>query len=221
MTPKTRLDHIVVGASSLERGAEYVEKTLGVQVPDGGEHAMMGTHNKVMTLGNGVYLEIIAANSKMAPPERPRWFGLDDPSVIASLERSPRLLTWAINTTDLHKLTAESDIVVGEIQQAERGDLRWKVALTDDGRLSAAGFFPLCIQWLVDFHPSERMADLQCRLLNINIRHRRASWLRKCLESIGADQLVTVEGCEDFEVSHLAATIQTPSGECVISSEAK
>ena len=216
----TRLDHIVVGALSLESGAEYVEQALGVPVPDGGEHVMMGTHNKVMTLGDGVYLEIIAINPLMTPPERPRWFGLDDPSVISSLEQSPRLLTWAINTSDLTRLTEQSIITVGDIQQAERGDLRWKVALTDDGRLSAAGFFPLCIQWLVGFHPSERMTDLRCRLLNINIRHRRAAWLRKCLENIGADQLVTVEPCEDSEVSCLSATVQTPAGERILSSKA-
>ena len=68
MMLNTRLDHIVVGASSLESGAEYVEQALGVQVPDGGEHVMMGTHNKVTTLGDGVYLEIIAVNPRMAPP---------------------------------------------------------------------------------------------------------------------------------------------------------
>ena len=215
----TRLDHIVVGASSLESGADYVEQTLGVQVPDGGEHVMMGTHNKVMALGDGVYLEVIAVNPRMTPPDRPRWFGLDDPSVISSFAQSPRLLTWAVNTSDLIALTRQSNIIVGDIQQAERGDLRWKVALTDDGRLGAAGFFPLCIQWLVDFHPSERMADLQCRLLDINIRHRRAPWLRNCLQSIGADPLVTVEACEDSEVSCLTATIQTPSGVRVLSSE--
>ena len=216
----TRLDHIVVGASSLERGAEYVEQTLGVHVPDGGEHVMMGTHNKVMTLGDGVYLEIIAVNPGLVPPEHPRWFGLDDPSVISSFAQSPRLLTWAVNTSDLIALTKHSSIAVGDIQQAERGDLRWKVALTDDGRLSAAGFFPLCIQWLVDFHPSERMTDHNCRLTNLTIRHRRAPWLTSCLESIGADRLVTVESCEDSEISCLTATIHTPAGERVLTSEA-
>ncbi|MGI9316006.1 MAG: VOC family protein [bacterium] len=214
----THLDHIVVGASSLESGASYVEQLLGVQVPDGGEHAMMGTHNKVMTLGEGVYLEIIAVNPEMTPPKQPRWFGLDDPSVISSLKNEPRLLTWAVNTSDLAELERRSKIAVGKIQQAERGDLRWKVALPDDGRLSAAGFFPLCIEWQMSFHPSEKMPDMKCRLERIEMHHRRAPWLQQCLQSIGADTLVSIENCADSAPSVLTATISTPSGERILSS---
>lgn len=215
---QSRIDHIVVGAPSIEVGADYVEQVLGVRVPDGGDHVMMGTHNKVMTLGDGVYLEIIAVNPELAPPRQPRWFGLDDPSVIASIKKSPRLITWAINTSDLAALTRESKLAVGNIQQAERGDLQWRVALPDDGRLSAAGFFPLCIEWLVDFHPSERMRDLNCRLQKIEIRHRRAGWLKECLSSIGADHLVAIEECDDSETALLTATIQTPTGTHILSS---
>lgn len=215
---QSRTDHIVIGASTLKLGADYVEHILGVQVPNGGDHIMMGTHNKVMTLGDGVYLEIIAVNPELAPPERPRWFGLDDPNVISSLEKSPRLITWAINTYDLAALTRESTIAVGDIQQAERGELRWRVALPDDGRLSAAGFFPLCIEWLVDFHPSERMPDLNCRLQKLEIHHRRARWLQQCLASIGADRLVSINECDDSETALLTATIQTPTGSHILSS---
>ena len=215
---QSRIDHIVIGASTLKLGADYVERVLGVQVPDGGDHIMMGTHNKVMTLGEGVYLEIIAVNPKLEPPGRPRWFGLDDPNVISSLEQTPRLITWAINTSDLEALTNESKLAVGDIQQAERGDLRWRVALPDDGRLSAAGFFPLCIEWLVDFHPSERMPDLDCRLQKLEIRHRRAKWLQQCLASIEAENLVSINECDDSETALLTATIQTPSGTQILSS---
>lgn len=215
----THLDHIVVGASTLEEGADYVEKILGVRVPDGGEHIMMGTHNKVMTLGNGVYLEIIAVNFEMTPPAQPRWFGLDDPNVLASLVHSPRLLTWAVNTSDLTQLTLQSKISVGEIKQAERGDLRWKVALPDDGRLSAAGFFPLCIEWQVDFHPSERMPNLDCRLEGIEIHHPRSEWLKHCLTSVSAENLVRIQKCNDNQSAFMQAKVLTPSGTRILSSE--
>lgn len=214
----SKLDHIIVAAANLAEGADYVESILGVEVPDGGEHLMMGTHNKVMTLGNDVYLEIIAIDPRMLGPTHPRWFGLDDPAVAASLKHSPRLLTWAINTTDVEALCAQSEITVGVVQEASRDDLRWKVALTDDGRLSAAGFFPLCIQWLVDFHPSKRMQDLGCRLESIDIYHPYPEWLRSALESIGSQQLVNVLSADDGEMPRIDANISTPNGLAVLSS---
>ena len=43
---KTNLDHLVVAARDLDAGREYISEMLGVDVPIGGEHKMMGTHNR-------------------------------------------------------------------------------------------------------------------------------------------------------------------------------
>lgn len=207
---RTRLDHIIVAARSLDEGADWVESRLGVRTPPGGRHEMMGTHNRVMALGDSVYLEIIAVDPGMAPPARPRWFGLDDPSVIRSLADSPRLLTWAVNTDDLEVLTASSRTDVGEILEARRDDLRWKVALPDDGRLGAGGFFPLCIQWQMDFHPASCMPDPGCRLHSLTLYHPYPEWLRGLLEAIGADTTVCIEEVDDPAAARLVARIETP-----------
>ena len=104
-TMRCQIDHLIIGAETLEQGVEYVRNTLGVEVPSGGKHAAMATHNHVMSLGDNVYLEIIAANnSQQAQVERlqqPRWFALDDPYVKKTLSESPTLLTWAVNTPDI------------------------------------------------------------------------------------------------------------------------
>ena len=215
--PRARLDHVVVAARSLDEGADFVETRLGVRVPPGGRHEMMGTHNRVMALGDGVYLEIIAVNPEMTPPTRPRWFGLDDPSVIRGLADSPRLLTWAVNTESLDTLLASSQIVVGEVLEARRGDLRWMVALPDDGRLFAGGFFPLCIQWQMEFHPASRMPDLGCRLMSLSLYHPYPRWLQGLLAAIGADTAVVIEGVSDPAEARLVARISTPGGEAELS----
>ena len=77
----TNLDHLVVGAASLEQGVTYIQEQLGVAIPKGGEHPLMGTHNHLMQLGNDVFLEVIAVNPDAPTPDRPRWYGLDDPFV--------------------------------------------------------------------------------------------------------------------------------------------
>ena len=215
----TRLDHIVIAASTLEQGADYIREQLGVEIPDGGRHEMMGTHNKVMSLGNSVYLEVIAVNPKMQPPASPRWFGLDDPHVIHSISRKPRLLTWAVNTSNLEYLVEQSSVNIGDIRHAQRDNLKWKVAITEDGRLPGAGFIPLCIQWLVDFHPSENMQQLDCKFESLSLFHPRPQWLRSSLASIHADSVVTITESEPGEPACLELAVITPGGRVLISSK--
>ncbi|MEE8364674.1 MAG: VOC family protein [Gammaproteobacteria bacterium] len=43
---------MVIAADSLEQGVDYVRSTLGVDIPRGGVHQTMGTHNHLMQLGN-------------------------------------------------------------------------------------------------------------------------------------------------------------------------
>ena len=66
--PSIQLDHIVIGASSLEQGLVWAKSTLGVDVPIGGRHEKMGTHNRVMNLGGDRYLAIHILGKR--PPER-------------------------------------------------------------------------------------------------------------------------------------------------------
>jgi hypothetical protein len=47
---RTRIDHLVIGASSLDQGVAYVEAVLGATMPFGGVHLQMGTHNHLMPL---------------------------------------------------------------------------------------------------------------------------------------------------------------------------
>ncbi len=208
----TQLDHLVVAAHALDEGAQWVESQLGVRVPPGGQHEGMGTHNRVMALGDGVYLEIIAIDPTMPPPSSPRWFGLDDPMVARHLADSPRLLTWAVNTNDLDALVPLSRIPVGKVHAARRDDLRWKVALVDDGRLGAGGCFPLCIQWQLTFHPASRMPDLGCRLESLTLFHPYPEWLHRRLADIGAETRVVIKGVKDPSEARLSARIVTPTG---------
>ncbi len=54
------LDHLAVSGETLEAAQNYVEEALGVSMQTGGEHAVFHTHNKLMGLADGLYLEAIA-----------------------------------------------------------------------------------------------------------------------------------------------------------------
>lgn len=208
----TRLDHIVIGAANLEQGVKYIRESLGIDVPPGGEHFHMGTHNHLMQLGNEMFLEVMAINPKAAAPNRPRWFGLDDPFVKTELERQPRLLTWVVNTPDIALLQQQSKFNFGAIASMNRGDIEWLITVPDDGNLPGAGMLPTLIEWGNDFHPSDRYPDLGCSLQRLEIHHPNLDWLKSILESIGANQCVELFSLPANVAPYLVASIETPSG---------
>ena len=215
-----RLDHLVIAAESLEQGVEYVRSSLGVDIPKGGVHQTMGTHNHLMQLGKEIYLEVIAINPDGLAPKHPRWFNLDDYLMRASLQRQPRLITWVMNTTNIHRVSKKAAYTIGTPTELSRDSLRWLIALTGDGRLLANGLLPYVIQWKSEPHPSRTMADLGCRLLKLEIRHNRPEWLKAMLASINAEHLVSVHGLPDTEAPYLSAAIGTPDGVKTLESRA-
>lgn len=214
----TRMDHIVIAAAHLEQGVDYVREKLGVEIPKGGEHPSMGTHNHLMQLGRDTFLEVIAVNPAAPPPLRPRWFGLDDPAVQHSLVKEPRLLTWVVNTTDLVGLQAKMAFALGDVTPLTRGELSWLFAVPEDGRLLAGGLLPHVMQWQTEFHPSKNMADLNCQLLNLTIHHPYAPWLESILEGLQASDLVTVKSLTEAGQAYISAELQTPNGVCTLDS---
>lgn len=214
-----RLDHLVIAAETLEQGVDYVHSTLGVEIPQGGFHKTMGTHNHLMQLGGGSYLEVIAIDPDATIPHRLRWFGLDDALMRDSLRQQPRLITWVMNTNEIEKLHQTAAFAIGTPIELSRDNLRWQIALSEDGRLLANGLLPYLIQWHSKPHPSQTMADLGCRLLSLEIYHNRDDWLRSMLKSINADHLVGIHALPDSESAYLSASIQTPTGVKILTSQ--
>src|SRR5262245_30907329 len=91
-----QIDHITVAADSLRAGVAHAEAMLGVTIPFGGAHPLMGTHNHLLRLGDTLFLEIIAPDPAAPLPSRRRWFALDDARQRAELVVSPRLATWVV-----------------------------------------------------------------------------------------------------------------------------
>jgi hypothetical protein len=58
--PTVHIDHILLGIDDLDRGMDLFEQRSGVRPVQGGKHPG-GTHNALVSLGDGTYLEIIAA----------------------------------------------------------------------------------------------------------------------------------------------------------------
>ena len=209
---KTCFDHLVVGASSLQQGVDYIKECLGVDIPPGGTHPKMGTHNHLMQLGNHFFLEVIAINPHGEFPGKPRWFGLDDPFIKGQIEKRPQLLTWVVSTNNIKEFLARSTFSFGIAEPVNRGDLSWHFGIPDDGRLLAGGMVPYVIEWHTDVHPSECMGNVGCTLQSLEIYHPQPGWLESILSVIDSIHPVKFYSLPDGTSPYLVAHIQTPSG---------
>ena len=196
------LDHIAVVCADLDAGSDWLASQLGVPLQDGGTHARFGTHNRLLGLADGLYLEVIAPD-RNAEIDGPRWFDLDN------VPQTPRWGNWICRADDL---TAQSDLTGPPIAMT-RGDLNWQITVPDDGRLPMAGGFPTLIKWEDEAaHPATRLPVSGCRLIRWEVRHPQAEVLKEICPF--GDEVVA------FSVSEkvgFEATFETPTGIKVIS----
>ena len=206
----TNIDHFVVGAATLSAGVEYVNQLFGVTIPYGGQHEMMGTHNHLMQLGKGQFLEVIAINPKVSEPDRSRWYGLDNPDVKSQISRQPRLLTWVVNTTDIKSLTKLKVYDFGMPTLISRDHLSWYFGLPDDGNVFEGGTVPYIMQWNTDKHPAAKMTDLNCKFTALDLYHPNPRWLEAILSTIDVSEFVSLHHTD--QPAHIIATIDSPAG---------
>lgn len=210
MTLWASLDHLTVAALTLEEGVAHVQRALGVTAPPGGAHPLMATHNHLMRLGDSVFLEIIAPDPTAAP-QRPRWFGLDDPNMRKRLKVSPQLVSWVVRVPNLAHALAAVGETSGEAVGVTRGPLSWLISVPRDGSMPFDGAFPTLIEWPAGPHPSSGMADLGCRLGRLAIAHPQGARLSAALAAVINDPRIAISTGPAFEIR---AAISTPEGMC-------
>ncbi|EYC50656.1 hypothetical protein AZ34_05980 [Hylemonella gracilis str. Niagara R] len=217
------IDHLVIAAHSLAQGVAWCEAVLGVEPGPGGEHPLMGTHNRLLALGNGThpnaYLEIIAINPQAPAPGHRRWFDLDDPGLQAALRDAPRLIHFVAQCADAAQASralSAHGIDRGALRDASRqtaqGLLEWKITVREDGQRLFNGVLPTLIQW-GEMHPSASLPDRGLRLQSLRATHPQAKELRAACAAIGLGQLAVKEG-----EANLSALLQTRKGPVVLDS---
>jgi hypothetical protein len=208
-----RFDHVVVAARDLGEGVAWVESRLGVAMGAGGRHAAMSTHNRLLPLGPGRFLEVIAIDPDAPPPGRTRWFDLDDAAMRARLAQGPALVAWVARTDDIARAVAAAAGETPEILALSRGEFAWRIGVPASGRLALAGTAPILIQWSTR-HPADVLADTRCRLERLVLRHPDAPGMLNALRLAGLDAGDPIEARPDG--AGLEAHISTPRGTVVV-----
>ncbi|MGE8189631.1 VOC family protein [Pseudomonas sp. NPDC086278] len=202
------LDHLAIVAPDLETGCAFVTRALGVELQPGGSHPRMGTHNRLLRLGEAVYLEVIAVDPCAARPNRPRWFDLDQ----LPADAPARLATWAARTDDIHGINKAWRDIVGDAEPMTRGHLSWQITIPHDGSLPLDGAAPTLIQWDSPEHPARTLKDQGCSLIALDVFHFDPEKINTLLGAINFSGPVNLHALGAGATPYLIAHIQTPSG---------
>lgn len=208
-----KIDHFAIGADTLDQGIAAMAQALGVEVPRGGKHEAMSTHNCVMQAGNESFFELIAIDPEApADPGRTRWFTLDEPTTQARLAERPRALCWVVGTDDLDGVLAASPVDLGEVVLFTRGDRSWRLTVPRDGSLPMGGLLPAFIEWSPGPHPSTGQQDLGVTLEQVQLSHPDPNALTKMLEALNVDHLADVQEGP----AALSFALNTPKGSVIL-----
>lgn len=183
-----RLDHLILAINDLDRGMDEFETRTGVRPVFGGVHPGRGTRNALVSLGDGVYLEILAPDPAQEQPAEPMP-GLKN---VASLTPT----AWALATDDLGDVRRAAEaagmgvsVVRGGARELPDGrHLEWATLGIVD---PAHGWMPFFIQWRdLNVHPS-RTSPQGCTLASVALQDPAAAPLQRALDAVGYQMTVT------------------------------
>ena len=225
---KSQIDHLVVAAHSLQQGVEWCEATLGITPATGGEHEKYGTHNRLFKIATPAfpvaYLEIIAINPDAVIEKKPpptRWFDLDNSQLQAELLKSPRLIHFVANTSNIqdarHAWKAQGidrGPVIHASRKTPKGLLQWQITVRLDGDRLFDGTLPTLIQWgkpeaadPMHLHPRNHLPRSGVSLKSLSVSHPSAGKIQAAYDAISLGNISVSEG-----TANIVATLQTPKG---------
>jgi hypothetical protein len=224
----TQLDHLVIVAKTLEQGVQWCEATLGVTPGPGGEHALYGTHNRLLKIATPsnpmVYLEIIAIDPEAVRPKKAsptRWFDMDNPALQKAVAEEPRLVHFVVNTPDLKaarmalrmEAIDRGPAIYGN-RRTSKGMLNWQISVRADGQRLFDGALPTVIQWgkpdatePMKLHPRNTLPRSGVTLNSLEVTHPSAKKLQEAYSAIELKRVAVSEG-----PANLKATLHTPKG---------
>lgn len=174
-------DHIMLGAASLDEGMREFERLTGVRPVRGGRHPSRGTENALVSLGRGVYLEIIAPQPDAKPNEMV--------NALRAMKR-PALVGWAVHVPDAKDAAARmaqagfkaTASTPGSRVTPEGKTLEWVTFVAEQPEGAVVPFF---IRWgAATAHPSTTSPG-GCAIASFAVADPAGAELSKLLGALG------------------------------------
>lgn len=129
------IDHLLIAVQDIDLASEVYD-TLGFQVMSGGKHPALGTHNALVPLADGTYLELIGVWDPALAEEK-------SPFIVEALKHENRLARFALASDNLDADVAAirarglemGDPQAGERERPDGQKVQWRSAFPADARL--------------------------------------------------------------------------------------
>ena len=201
----TPIDHIVYAVPDLHKAIKALGKKLGVEPVYGGKHQTFGTHNALVGLGKGCYLELLAADQENTDVFPPRWMGVD-------IISKPTITRWAIVSDDIDEQARKLQNInpdMGHVQQGMRRKtdgslLRWKLAMPLPK--PEVEVIPFILDWQGSIHPSHDLENT-CSIHSFSLGHPNARYMSHALKQAGIEADI-----QESEQSFIKLQLKTPNG---------
>lgn len=202
-------DHFIVAAADLEPMAADFLQRAGVTPTPGGNHPGRGTRNALLSLGESIYLELLATD-RSQPLEGTMGAQL-------ALLTTPQVFGYMMKGSDLDEVQAilarhqvEADLFEATRTTPEGKTLRWRLVVPRANRFGCV--VPNFIDWGGSEHPSA-VSAAGCKLLAFSLGHPRAEELGALLR-----ELDCAIGVEPASSPTQRLSIATPQGPLTLTS---
>lgn len=198
------VDHVIIAIDSLERGIAQLREKTGVTPVFGGVHPGRGTQNALISLGRGVYLELLAPNPADSA----------GPTVVANFAHMRSLTPsgWAMHTANadslrtfaLSKGLQASDVRPGSRVKDDGSTLAWK---TVNPWGVNRWLLPFFIEWGgTSAHPSST-SPAGCTLAGVELFTFSRDSLKSMLDAVSVSVPVTAA-----QADRMTVTLDCPKG---------
>lgn len=202
------LDHIVYAVPNLEKGMDMIERNFGVRPVYGGQHKNQGTHNALLNLHNGSYLELIAIDKQNTIVKPPRWMGVD-------LITEPTITRWAVRSDNIKEdidLFKRLQIPVGKILAGSRkkldgSTLSWEMSAPSSQ--AKVDPLPFIVDWKDSVHPSQSLPQV-CLLVYFAISHPESASMKTLFSELGVKSFPSF--IEQSTTISMTISLNSPEG---------
>ena len=199
-----RLDHLMYGGADLDESIKRFAFLSGVTADRGGSHPGRGTRNALVSLGPGIYLELMAPDPAQSLNGT---FGM----TFVQIAR-PQIHTYIVKGEELERIRAKlaEFKIDSEIRDMTRktlqGDLlRWRLVIPHSNPYGE--LIPRFIDWMGTPHPSETSVS-GCSLVSFEIGHPEADALMRIMKSLDFE----VDAVSRSDAPFFLARMRTPKG---------
>lgn len=105
-----RIDHVIYGAADLDVAAARVQACLGLTAIAGGRHDGLGTHNRIVPLADGSFIELLAVADPVQAQRQEIGAALQ-----TRIARGDGLFGWAVAVEDLEPVAARLGTTISEV----------------------------------------------------------------------------------------------------------